>query len=119
MKHVLVVEDDMLLAQHYERVMSREYKVTMAGNAIEAIDVLDQQSIDVVFIDMLLTGTTAMTLLHEMMSHEDLARIPVVVITSMAEQLSLGELKPYGVKRLLDKATMVPEDLTAAIRALT
>lgn len=119
MKHVLVIEDDMLLARHYERVLSREYKVTIAANAVEAIDTLDQQSIDVVFIDMLLTGTTAMTLLHEMISHDDLARIPVVVITSMAEQLSLDSLKPYGVKRLLDKVTMVPEDLVAAVKAVS
>jgi hypothetical protein len=37
----------------------------------------------------------------------------------MAADLQLEELESYGVRRILDKATMQPDDLVAAVRSVT
>jgi len=34
----------------------------------------------------------------------------------LASELSIDNLKPYGVKRILDKTTMEPDDVVAAVR---
>jgi len=117
---LVVVEDDMLLARHYERLLTAAgYDVRLAQHGLAAIDQIDEAEPGVVIVDMLLTGSTIMPLLHELRSHDDLARIPIVMITNIAEQVSLDSLRPYGVKRILDKATMEPSDLVAAVRSVT
>lgn len=115
--NVVVVEDDEWLAEHYIRVLERAgYQVQHAPHAVSAITVIDKVQPAVIVLDMLLTGATAMTLLHELQSHTDLAGIPVVLITNLADQLRLGDMKQYGVVRIVDKATMQPDDIVAAVR---
>ena len=58
---------------------------------------------------MRLPGVNGITFLHEVASHADLAKIPIVVCSTLV--LSLEELRPYGVCAVLDKATVVPEEL--------
>ena len=116
---VVLVEDDTLLARHYRRVLtSAGYKVRHAEHALTAIDYIDEIKPDIIVADMLLTASTVMPLLHELRSHDDLAKIPIVIVTNIAEAVSLETLRPYGVVRLLDKTTMRPDDLIAAIRSI-
>ena len=116
-ERVVIVEDDNWLAEHYMRVLRREgYEVYHAPHALSAITVIDQAQPQVLLLDVLLTGATALALLHELQSHPDLATIPVVLATNLADQIDIEDVKSYGVKRILNKATMHPEDIAAAIR---
>ena len=45
------------------------------------------------------------------MSYEDTAKIPVLVCSSIADQMNLGYLHQAGVVRLIDKSTMQPSDI--------
>jgi hypothetical protein len=38
--------------------------------------------------------------------------------TNLANELKLDDLKPYGVKRILDKTTMIPNDLAVSVRSV-
>lgn len=117
---IVLVEDDTLLARHYQRVLkAAHYDVWHAEHAIAAIDSIDKIKPDVIVADMLLTASTIMPLLHELRSHDDLAKIPVIVITNIAETISLETLQPYGAVRLLDKTVMQPDDLIASIKSVT
>ena len=116
-QRVVVVEDDEWLAEHYLRILRRAgYETYHAAHALSAIDVIDSVQPHVILLDVLLTGTTALALLHELRSHDDLANIPVVLATNLADQIDLSDVSSYGVKRMLDKATMHPDDIVAAIR---
>jgi DNA-binding response OmpR family regulator len=118
-KRIVIVEDDRWLAEHYARVLNRSgYDVQTATSALEAMDVIDDVRPDAVLLDVLLTGTSALALLHELKSHPDLADIPIVLATNLADQIQLDDVKDYGVKRILDKATMQPGDIPAAIRSV-
>jgi len=118
-ERVVVVEDDAWLAEHYLRVLRRAgYETYHAAQALGAIDVIDDVKPHAVLLDVLLTGTTALALLHELRSHPDLANIPIVLATNLADQIALEDVESYGVKRILDKATMHPEDVVAAIRTV-
>jgi DNA-binding response OmpR family regulator len=118
-QRVVVVEDDVWLAEHYLRVLRRAgYETYHAGHALGAIDMIDDVKPHAVLLDVLLTGTTALALLHELRSHADLADVPIVLATNLADQIALEDVAGYGVKRILDKATMHPEDVIAAIRTV-
>lgn len=118
--NIVLVEDDGLLARHFQRVLiAAGYDVYTTQHAPGAIDLIDDKQPEAIVLDMLLSGSTAMNLLHELQSHEDLAMIPVVVATNLATEGLSEQLEPYGVQRILDKSTMEPDDLAAAVRSVT
>lgn len=114
---ILVVEDDTWLAEQHVRILEYAgYTALHVDKAMLAMDAFDVNVPDAVILDVFLTGQNAFTLLHEMRSHSDLAAVPVIVCTSSAGDLSLDTLRPYGVKIVLDKTTMHPEDVVAAVK---
>jgi DNA-binding response OmpR family regulator len=116
---ILVVEDDNWLSEQFSRVLSTAgYEVFCVSNALSAIETIDDINPDIIILDVLLTGSTAFALLHEMQSYGDIGSIPVIMCTNIASDLQLDDLKPYGVKRILDKTTMVPDDLVVSVRSI-
>lgn len=113
---VLIVESNEWLGEQYERVLKSEYEVILASNAQAAMHIIDSTMPDVVVIDVLLTGGTAFALLHELQSYADTGDIPVILCTSLASELSIDDLRPYGVKSIIDKTLMVPSDLPNAVK---
>lgn len=116
---VLIVEDDEWLAQQYQRVLvNAGYQVFISPHALAAINIIDDVHPVAIILDVLLTGSTAFTLLHELQSYGDTGIIPIILCTNLAGDLSLENLKPYGVKRILDKTTMLPDDLVTALKSV-
>lgn len=115
--YVLIVEDDQWLAEQHARTLAAAgIRADFAVHALAAIDAIDQKMPDALVLDVLLAGPNAFTLLHELQSHADLASIPVILCTNSADQLASEDIEAYGVKRVLDKATMLPGDLVTAIK---
>lgn len=115
--YVLIVEDDEWLAEQHARTLGAAgIRAEFVPHALAAIDAIDQHRPDALVLDILLAGSNAFTLLHELQSHTDLASIPVILCTNSADQLASEDVEAYGVRRVLDKATMVPGDLVTAIK---
>jgi len=115
--YILIVEDDEWLAEQYIRTLSGAgIRTEYVPHALAAIDSIDLTRPDALVLDVLLAGPNAFTLLHELQSHADLASIPVILCTNSADQLAGEDIEAYGVAQVLDKATMLPADLVAAIK---
>lgn len=115
--YVLIVEDDEWQAEQYERTLEREgMRIKVVPHALAAIDALDVAVPDVIVLDVLLPGPNAFAFLHELRSHPDLLGVPVVLCTNSADQIASEDVVVYGVTRVLDKTTMVPGDLVAAVK---
>jgi two-component system, chemotaxis family, response regulator PixH len=115
--YALIVEDDEWLAeQHIRTLAAAGVRAEYVPHALAAIDSIDNSVPDVIVLDVLLAGPNAFTLLHELQSHADLANIPVILCTNSADQLAEEDVAAYGVRRVLDKATMMPGDLVTAIK---
>lgn len=115
--YVLIVEDDEWLAEQHVRTLSEAgIRADSVPHALAAIDSIDLAVPDALVLDVLLVGPNAFTLLHELQSHADLAGIPVILCTNNAEGLAEEDVEAYGVARVLDKATMLPEELAAAVK---
>jgi CheY-like chemotaxis protein len=119
MTHVLIVEDDDWLRQSYERQLQASgYDTTGVGNALEAIDAMDNALPDVLVLDLWLPGPNGIALLNELQSHVDLSHIPVILCTAQAATIDAQSLAVYGVRDVVDKATLKPGDLVAAVQAV-
>jgi len=120
MSSILLVEDDAWLAETEAATLERAgHSVTIAPHGLAAIEQIDSSLPEVIILDVLLAGSTGFALLNELQSYGDTKTIPVILCTNLAEQVSNAGLEQYGVKRVVDKTTMIPNDLVAAVRAVT
>lgn len=116
---IYIIEDDPWQAEQLGRtVQAAGYSTRLFTNGVEAMAALDDDKPDVIVMDMLLTGTTGITFLHELQSYNDTAIVPVIMCTGLADDMSIEELTPYGVRRILDKTVMQPDDVVTAIRSV-
>lgn len=117
MSHVLIVESEPWLGDHYQRTFERHgYTISRATNAYTAIEMIDEQLPAAIVMSLMLDGPSALGLLHELQSYVDTAAIPVIVCTSLS-RITEDELRPYGVHRLIDSTMMQPEEVVGAVRS--
>jgi CheY-like chemotaxis protein len=116
---ILIVEDDVWLGEQQARVLQKAgYKTAISLHAQAAIDVIDDIHPDVILLDMLLAGSTALALMHELQSYGDIGVIPIILCTNLAAAIDLEDVMPYGVRRILDKTTMEPSDVVTAVQSV-
>ena len=119
MTRVLLVEDDAWLAEvEFNSISDAGYEVMIAPHAPAAIELVDSFHPEVIVLDVLLAGSTAFALLNELQSYSDTGPVPVILCTNIADQFDATKLKEYGILKVVDKTTMHPEDLLAAIRSV-
>lgn len=88
-------------------------RVEIFYDAVSAMDGVNAEVPDAILLDVLLSGPNGFSFLDELASYHDTARIPVILISSL--DLSNRDLTHYGVVQVLNKATMTPEDIQAAL----
>lgn len=113
---ILIVEDDDWFAEQQMRTLSAAgYAVTRAANGIEAIEAIDTRIPDIVILDIFLPGPNGLTLLHELQSYADLAAVPVIVCSTSVSDIPPDSLRAYGVRSVIDKTRMQPDELRVAV----
>lgn len=119
-KRILLIDDDTWFVEQMARTVKKAgYEVALAHNGIEGIEQIDTARPDVIILDFFMPGPNGLVLLHELQSHSDLAAIPAILCTNSAADVAPEDLVQYGVRRVLDKTTMEPADVVAAIRKVT
>ena len=115
MKKLLIVEDDKNWADilgKFAADVGAEYRVAVSGG--QAIEIIDNWQPDALILDMLLAGETAIALLNELRSYADLASLPIAVCTNI--DVKMDDLRPLGVKAILNKTSMRPNEARAIFR---
>lgn len=119
MKCIVVVEDDAWLGASFERTLKKAgYEVHLATDGPAAIDIIDEVAPDGIVLDILLDQSTAPALLHELQSHHDLANIPVLLVSNIADRVDKATIARYGVRDVLDKADLTPDQLVAKVKEM-
>ncbi len=113
-----ILEDDPIFARLFSKSLRRAFPdstVSTFENAIDAINALpdDCTPPSVIILDVLLTGPDGFTFLNEIASYSDLSNIPIIIVSSL--NFPMQTLESYNVKKILNKATMTPQDLPATI----
>lgn len=113
-----ILEDDPIFARLFSKSLRRAFPdstVNIFKNAIDAINALPDGCTppSVIILDVLLTGPDGFTFLNEIASYSDLSKIPIIIVSSL--NFPMQTLESYNVRRIINKATMTPQDLPAAI----
>lgn len=129
MINILWVDDEIdLLKPHILFLEKKNYKVTTCNSGTEAIDIIEDNNFDIVFLDENMPGLTGLETLNEIKEKKD--SIPVVMITKSEEEYIMEEaignkiadylIKPVNpnqillsLKKNLDHSRLVSEKTTS------
>lgn len=106
-----IIEDNEIMSELFARYLNGITETKIFHDAVSAISEISDDQPDLIFLDILLTGPDGFTFLNEIVSYEDTGKIPVVIISSLDFQLE--SLKNYNVVKILNKDTLLPNDLRA------
>ena len=118
MAHILVVDDDTVICHQLERLFTHDgHHVTVAMHAEHALQVLEDEYIDLVVTDIRLPGMSGVDLTKRVV--ERWSDVPVIVMTGYAEienaveVLKLGAsdyiVKPFSVAAIQESTRVVLE----------
>lgn len=117
---ILLVEPDKLLARTYAGALTRAgHAVAVAGTAQSAVHAADEQTPELVILEMQLVSHSGVEFLYEFRSYTDWENVPVLCLS----QVPLGEFidawqlmqEELGVQRYLYKPRTSLEKLTRAV----
>lgn len=111
--HVLVVEDEMPAVRLLEEAFGEledDVTITVATDGEQALDVLSRSDDsacvslpDVVILDLDLPKVGGKAVLREMRETEDLARVPVVVLSQHDDRATIDECYRLGANVYIEK----------------
>jgi two-component system response regulator HydG len=100
--HILVVDDDPIICRQLARLYSqRNYRVTIANLAEQALELLEDQDIDLVVTDIRLPGMSGVDLAKRIVERWN--DVPVIVMTGFAEIGEAVNLLKVGVSDYIIK----------------
>ncbi|MFG6687002.1 PglZ domain-containing protein [Mariniflexile sp. HNIBRBA6329] len=126
---ILWVDDEIdLLKPHIIFLQQRNYNVTTCKSGTEAIEILESENFDIVFLDENMPGLTGLETLNEIKEKQD--NLPIVMITKSEEEYIMEEaignkiadylIKPVNpnqillsLKKNLDHSRLVSEKTTS------
>lgn len=106
---IFVIDDDEIMAECIKKACKGD-EVQVFDNAILAMKAISDGKLpDLIFLDVLLTGPDGFTFLNELISYDDTAKIPIVIVSSF--DFTKKDLTAYGVVGTLLKEEMRPGDI--------
>ena len=89
-----------------------------AGNGAEALDVLKDEWIDLVFADINMPIMTGVEMVEKMAEDGLLKSIPVVVVSTEGSKTRIEELKAKGISAYIRKP-FTPEEVKLVVEQIT
>ncbi len=110
----ILIVDDSVTTRTLERTIleSQGYKVFVAVDGLDALDLLRRQMVDLVVTDIQMPKMDGFDLIRKMKESEALKDLPVIIVTSMADQqdrergMTLGA-DAYIVKQKFDQKNLL------------
>lgn len=114
---VLIIDDDKFLIKLMAKAIERAgYNVMTASQGKQAIELLSQQSADLIVVDLMMPEMDGLAFLHWLRQEAEL-NIPTLVQTAMVKSDTEKQVMNAGASALIFKPVKVP-DLIARIQEL-
>jgi CheY-like chemotaxis protein/phosphoribosyl 1,2-cyclic phosphodiesterase len=116
--HILAVDDDVDMLGLIVRALQGEdqYTVARAGSGAEALKMIAERMPDLVVLDYKMRGMDGITVAKTLRGSEATQSLPVLMLTSMADEPSTRAGFDAGVTDYVTKPFSIPQ-LTARVRA--
>jgi len=114
MAHLLIVDDDMNLLEHYARALAdSDTTIDLASNGFQALTRMKERRPDLVVMEIALAGMSGLDVMNEMLAHD--RNLPIVL--NSAYESYRDNFMTWAADAYLTKSEDVSE-LKATIRSL-
>jgi len=116
----VLIADDSQTTRHIEQIIleAEGYKVTVAGDGIEALEKLKAGHFDLVITDVKMPRMDGFVLIHNIRHTQEIHNIPVIVVSSVFEQDTNDKVLKLGAQAYIVKSDFERENLVAKAREL-
>src|ERR1035437_70263 len=117
MKKILIIEDDLIVANIYRNKFSVEgFQVETAMDGLAGLETVRSFRPDAVILDLMLPKMTGVELMKKLRSEPDFQKLPVIVFSNTYMTNMVQEAWKAGATKCLSKANCTPKQLIDVVR---
>ena len=117
--HILLVEDEKLLADSIERkFVQNHHRIFKAVNAKEARETLRKERIDLILLDIILPDIDGFQFLEELKKDSKTKDIPVIIISNLGQKEEIKKGKKMGAADYIVKSDTVPGQIVKKVESI-
>jgi len=115
--YVLIVEDDVFLADIYKKKFEMEgFKVSVSDNGEKAISDIAKKSPDIVLLDILLPKLDGFAVLEHLKADKATSGVPVILLTNLGQKDDVEKGLEMGAVDYLIKAHFKPSEVVDKVK---
>jgi two-component system alkaline phosphatase synthesis response regulator PhoP len=116
---ILLAEDDKFLRRAMEVALSkRGFRVLLAADGQQALDLLETERPDLILLDLLMPRKTGIEVLQELRKKPATADLRVLILSNSSKELEMHEATNLGVSGYWIKANLSLQELSDRIEAV-
>lgn len=115
---ILVVEDDMFIADLLGRKLHEKFAVHQATDTRSSDQILKNNKIDLICLDIMLPGEDGFTYLGRLKQDPQYKNIPVVILSNLGQQEEIQKGIKAGAADYLVKANMAPHEIMERVEEI-
>ena len=118
-KKVMIVEDDRFLSFLLKSRLEKDgFTVEQVFDGEEAVQKLKQDVPDLIILDLIMPKVTGFEVLKTVSVNPELAKIPVVIVSNLAQDSDIEKARELGAKEYYVKVKVSIDDLVGRIKTL-
>ena len=115
-RKILILEDEKLIADLLEkRLLEEGYEVIIKDNPEDGLKILADEKIDLIILDLDLSGFRTNKLLEKKEKVAELKKIPVLVISNSGQVGELSRAKELGAQDWVLKTEFDPREVVQKV----
>jgi DNA-binding response OmpR family regulator len=117
-KKVLIIEDEEIIRGILQKKIENEgYKVDVAEDGEKGISKIREVMPDIIILDIVMPRMDGFAVLEEMKKDENIANIPVIIVSNSGQPVEIDKVKEYGVKDWIVQTEFDPQEVVNKIKA--
>lgn len=118
-KKVMIVEDDRFLSFLLKSRLEKDgFTVEQMFDGEEAVQKLKQEVPDLIILDLIMPKVTGFEVLKTVSVTPELAKVPVVIVSNLAQDSDIEKARELGAKEYYVKVKVSIDDLVGRIKTL-
>lgn len=119
MAKVLLVEDDMFIAEIYSRSLKKAgFEVDTAATGTQAVERIAVGKPDMVLLDIMLPDFDGFEVLQRVNKEQLQVRCPIIVVSNLSDDESIARATSLGVDDYMVKSNITPQDIVSRVKAI-
>jgi len=115
--HVLVIEDDVFLANIYKTKFEMEgFKISLADNGEAGFVEIKKKKPDIVLLDILMPKMDGFAVLEKIKADEAIKSTPVILLTNLGQKDDVDKGLEMGAAGYLIKAHFKPSEVVDKVK---